>query len=113
MNDYEKIRKFETEILDEVYLSKEFYQYSEDIVIPYLLQGYGDIERYRDRLEKVGHTESAINSYLSNLVHGISHCIRWIKSQNQPKFSTVEPKSHDYIHGIASDFVIFYHLLRH
>ena len=88
MDDHQKIRKFESEILDEAHENYKFYQYSEDIVIPYLLQVYGDTERHRDNLNETGHTETNLSIYLNNMIHGIGHCIRWMicktaKSRNQ------------------------------
>lgn len=104
MNDCEIIRQFERDILDKFHESLDFYQYPEDIVIPYLMQVYGDFERYRDRLEENGRSGGVIDSYLSNLVHGISHCIRWIKLQNNPKYSSEKHLSPDGVHAIANDY---------
>jgi hypothetical protein len=37
MTDEEKIREFERNVLDRIHLMEEFVNYSDDIVIPYLL----------------------------------------------------------------------------
>ncbi len=114
MNDNEIIRQFERDILDKFHESLDFYQYSEDIVIPYLMQVYGDLERYRDRLEENGRSSGVIDSYLSNLVHGISHCIRWTKLQNNSKYSSEMHLSPDGVHAIANDYAywgVMYHTI--
>lgn len=105
MNDYEKIRLFESEVLDKVHLDFEFYKYSEDIVIPYLLQFYGDIERRRNDFLKSGFTEESFGFYLTNMMHGIGHCIRWIKQQTKPIYNDAGNHSPTYIHEITLDFV--------
>ena len=78
MNDHDKIRAFEYDVLDQHHKSYLFYQYSENIVIPYLLQTYGDTERHRDNLVRNGHNETNLSFYLNNMLHGIGHCIRWM-----------------------------------
>lgn len=89
MCDTLKIRKFESEILDKYYRNFEFYSYPENIVIPYLLQFYGDIERYRDRILKNNTREFNFQSYLTNMMYGISHCIRWAKKQTKPIYNEI------------------------
>lgn len=89
MCDTLKVRKFESEILDKYYKNFEFYSYSEDIIIPHLLQFYGDIERYRDRILKNNTSEFNFQSYLTNMMHGISHCIRWAKKQTKPIYNEI------------------------
>ncbi|HWD86792.1 MAG TPA: hypothetical protein VG367_01615 [Mucilaginibacter sp.] len=114
MSDYDKIRSFETEILDRVHVEFEFYKYSEDIVIPHLLQFFGDIERRRGDFIERGFTEISFSFYLTNMMHGISHCIRWIKKQNNPQFVNSDHQSPHYIHRISADFVnwgISYHAI--
>jgi hypothetical protein len=67
MDDEQKIRKFESEVLDKAHVNYAFYQYSEDIVIPYLLQVYGDTERHRANLIATGCntiTQSIVVKYL-------------------------------------------------
>jgi hypothetical protein len=105
MDDYDKIRKFEAEILDKVHEGYEFYKYSEDIVIPYLLQYHGDIERRRDYFIEKGFTETSFSFYLTNMMHGVGHCIRWIKKQNSPQFINVDHLTPNGIHEICGDFI--------
>lgn len=105
MNDYEKIQLFESEVLDKVHLDFEFYKYSEDVVIPYLLQFYGDIERRRNDFLKSGFTEVSFGFYLTNMMHGIGHCVRWIKQQTKPIYNDTGNHSPTYIHEITLDFV--------
>jgi hypothetical protein len=79
MNDEQKIRKFESEVLDKAHVNYAFYQYSEYIFIPYLLQVCGDTERHRDNLVRKGHNETNLSFYLNNnMLHGMGHCIRWV-----------------------------------
>jgi len=105
MDDVQKIRKFETEILDKWHENFAFYQYSEDIVIPYLLQVYGDIERYRENLIGAGHDETAMSFYLNNMLHGVGHCVRWIMTQKTPKVLDTSSTTVLEIHDMAADFL--------
>ena len=92
--DIEKIRVFEKEVLDKVYAEFPFFKYSDDIGIPFLLQTYGDMERHFGRLIEEGHEEAQLSFFLHNLMHGISHCIRWLKTGNAPRStSTDDPQS--------------------
>ncbi|WP_316795458.1 hypothetical protein [Pedobacter agri] len=86
MDDEQKIRIFESDLLDKAHFNYAFYQYSEDIVIPYLLQIYGDTERHRNTLIANGHNAHNVSVYLNNMTHGIGHCIRWMLKQSQPTF---------------------------
>lgn len=103
MTDEEKIRLFEHGILDNHYKTIEFFKYSDDLVIPYLLQSFGDTERHSSSLLKKGFTETQISFFLNNMVHGISHCIRWIKTQKQPGF--MEISDYTAAHTMSMDFI--------
>lgn len=105
MDDEKKIRDFESDILDKAHANYEFYQYSADIVIPYLLQVYGDTERHRDILIANGHDAKTISVVLSNMMHGIGHCIRWMHKQSQPLFSDTNAKSPRQLQEMASVFL--------
>ena len=105
MDDYEKIRKFESEVLDEAHANYAFYQYSEDIVIPYLLQVYGDTERHRDNLIANGHNATNVSIYLNNMMHGVGHCIRWMIKQNHPVFRDISDESPRQLQEMATDFL--------
>lgn len=105
MDDYDKIRIFETEILDKAHFDFEFYKYSEDVVIPFLLQYFGDIERRRADFIERGFTEVSFGFFLTNMMHGVSHCIRWIKKQTNPQFSNTSDHTPNYIHEITGEFV--------
>lgn len=105
MDDEQKIRKFESEILDKAHTRLAFYQYSEDIVIPYLLQVYGDTERHRDNLISNGHNAYSLSIYLNNMMHGIGHCIRWMIKQTQPTLTSTFDKSPGQLQEMAADFL--------
>ena len=105
MGDEQKIRKFESDVLDVAHVKYAFYQYSEDIVIPYLLQVYGDTERYRDNLIANGHNAHNVSVYLNNMMHGIGHCIRWMLKQRQPLFIDTSDKSPRQLQEMAADFL--------
>lgn len=105
MNDEQKIRKFESEVLDKAHVNYAFYQYSEDIVIPYLLQVYGDTERHRDNLAANGRNAHNVSVYLNNMLHGIGHCIRWILEQSQPTFQDTSDESPRQLQEMAADFL--------
>lgn len=115
MYDSLKIRKFESEILDKHHLSFELYSYSEDIVIPYLLQSYGDIGRYRDIILKNNISEFNFQGYLTNMTHGISHCIRWVKKQEKSNYDEIPDNlSISEFHNQIMDFLnwgVSYHLI--
>lgn len=105
MDDEQKIRKFESEVLDKAHIIYEFYEYSEDIVIPYLLQVYGDTERHRDNLITNGHNAHNVSVYLNNMMHGIGHCIRWMLKQEQPMFLDTSDESPRQLQEMAADFL--------
>jgi hypothetical protein len=105
VDDEQKIRKFESDVLDEAHSNYAFYQYSEDIVIPYLLQVYGDTERHRDILIANGHNADNVSVYLNNMMHGIGHCIRWMLKQSQPTFSAPNEESPRRLQELAADFL--------
>lgn len=105
MDDEQKIRKFESEVLDEAHVKYAFYLYSEDIVTPYLLQVYGDTERHRDNLITNGHNTYNLSVYLNNMMHGIGHCIRWMLKQNQPVFHHTSNESPGQLQEMAADFL--------
>lgn len=114
MDDEQKIRKFESEVLDKAHVNYAFYQYSEDIVIPYLLQVYGDTERHRDNLIASGHSSHNVSSYLNNMLHGIGHCIRWMLKQTQPVFHDTSDISAQQLQQMAADFLSWgtgYHMI--
>jgi len=105
MDDEQKIRIFESEILDKAHINYAFCQYSEDIVIPYLLQVYGDTERHKGNLIANGYTPHNVSVYLNNMMHGIGHCIRWMLTQNQPVFRDTSNKSPRQLQDMAADFL--------
>ncbi|MCL6218994.1 hypothetical protein [Zunongwangia pacifica] len=105
MTEHEKIRIFEKDILDKHYEDYLFYKYSEDIVIPYLLQVYGDTERHRDNLIANGQDAHNVSIYLSNMLHGIGHCIRWMLKQNQPLYRDISDESTRQLQEMAADFL--------
>ncbi|WP_418499012.1 hypothetical protein [Flagellimonas sp.] len=105
MTEQQKIRKFESDILDIAHINYEFYQYSEDVVIPYLLQVYGDTERHRDNLIANGQDAQNVSIYLSNMIHGIGHCIRWMLKQNQPLYRDISDESPRQLQEMAADFL--------
>lgn len=105
MDDYEKIRKFESEVLDKAHANYAFYQYSKDIVIPYLLQVYGDTERHRDNLIANAHNAHNVSVYLNNMMHGMGHCIRWVLQQSQSTFRDPSDKSLRQLQEMAADFL--------
>lgn len=116
MNDEQKIRKFETEVLDATYKNFKFYKYSQEIVIPYLLQVYGDTERHRDNLAANGYDPTAVSWFLNNMIHGLGHCIRWITQKDEPfsKDISISSESFTEIHEMAADFIhwgISYHMI--
>jgi len=76
MTDTELIRNFERDILDRNHETFKFFGYSEDIVIPYLLQILADTERFREDLIDRGRPEITVGVYLTNMMHGLGHCIR-------------------------------------
>jgi len=105
MSDYDKIRAFEHDVLDKHHQTYLFYQYSEDIVIPYLLQTYGDTERHRDNLVRNGHNEANLSFYLSNMLHGIGHCIRWMIDKDGQGIKDASGNTYQQIHEMAADFL--------
>lgn len=110
--DVEKIRAFEKEVLDKVYAEFPFFQYSDDVGIPYLLQMYGDMERHFGRLIEEGHEETQLSFFLHNFMHGLSHCIRWVKMPNKSKYASINDTQ--LAHNLAMDFAnwgISYHTI--
>lgn len=105
MNDHDKIRAFEYDVLDQHHKSYLFYQYSENIVIPYLLQTYGDTERHRDSLVRNGHNETNLSFYLNNMLHGIGHCIRWMINKDSSGGKDASRNTYQQIHEMAADFL--------
>ncbi|WDZ99442.1 hypothetical protein [Mucilaginibacter sp. SJ] len=105
MEDYEKIRTFELEVLDEAHVNYAFFRYSEAIVIPYLLQVYGDTERHRDNLIANGYDAHNVSVYLNNMIHGIGHCIRWMRKQKQPVLQDITDESPRQLQEMAADFL--------
>lgn len=100
-----KIRAFEYDVLDQHYKSYLFYRYSEEIVIPYLLQIYGDTERHRDSLVRHGHNETNVSFYLNNMLHGLGHCIRWMVNKKEVGIKDVSGYTYEQIHAMASEFL--------
>jgi len=102
---HQKIRRFESEVLDKHHEGFAFYSYSDDTVIPYLLQTCGDTERHRDHLEKNGYDHTSLSFYLSNMLHGAGHCIRW--AVNKAKGSAIDGAGIPYrkLHEMAADFI--------
>lgn len=78
MSDDQIIRTFEKEVLDKSHEKYPFFQYPDNIVIPYILQVYGDTERHRDNLIREGHNDLNLTIFLNNMLHVMGHCIRWI-----------------------------------
>jgi hypothetical protein len=76
--------------------------YSDDVVIPYLLQVYGDTVRHKEGLIKNGFTESTVNIHLTNLLHGIGHCIRWTTKQLDSKHNSISDSI--FAQKLAADF---------
>lgn len=105
LEQYKKIRTFESDILDQHHENLPFFQYSEDIVIPYLLQVYGDTERFRDILITKGHNPQNISFYLNNMLHGMGHCIRWMSKQNHPKYLDTNNLSINQVQELAATFL--------
>lgn len=102
---HDKIRAFEYDVLDQHHKSFLFFQYSDNIVIPYLLQTYGDTERHRDNLVRSGHNETNLSFYLSNMLHGIGHCIRWMINKDSPGIENASHNTYQQIHEMAADFL--------
>lgn len=105
MTEGEKIRAFEYGVLDEHHKSYLFYQFSDDIVIPYLLQTYGDTERHRDNLIRNGHNATSLSFYLNNMLHGLGHCIRWVTNKAVIGVKDFSEYTYRQIHEMAADFL--------
>ncbi|NCI46723.1 hypothetical protein [Sediminibacterium soli] len=105
LSDYDKIRAFEYDVLDKHHQTYLFCQFSEDIVIPYLLQTYGDTERHRDNLVRNGHNETNLSFYLNNMLHGIGHCIRWMINKDNLESKDASGNTYQQIHEMAADFL--------
>jgi hypothetical protein len=84
------IRKFENEILDQQYKKYNFSNYSDEIAIPYLLKYVGDFRRQAYDLTVFGWTDHEIQLLANNLLHGVSHCIRWSQSSDRNFSESVE-----------------------
>src|SRR6202011_2637464 len=107
------------EILDTIHSEFPFFQYGDDIVIPYLLQFYGDTERQIERFEESGYNPLQLGFYLTNMLFGIDHCIRWIKAKKDPNILPIQGQPFplnlcaDFVmwgmqyHKIAQEFVIW------
>jgi hypothetical protein len=80
----QKIRWFEAEVLDKVYLKTPFLEFDEDIVIPYLLKAFGDIERDKAIFKNKGISDMSISTHLTMILHAIGHGIRWIYQVENP-----------------------------
>lgn len=109
-----KIRKFESEVLDKYHESLAFYSYSDDTVIPYILQTCGDTERHRDHLEKTGYDHSSLSFYLSNMLHGAGHCIRWAVKKVRNANNDGAGIPYQKLHEMAADFIRWgaaYHMI--
>jgi hypothetical protein len=68
--------------------------------------------RHREELIRKSHTESSINAYLTNLLHGIGHCVPWIKGEVSPKYNSISDSS--ITQRLASEFAnwgICYHMI--
>ncbi len=105
LSTHAKIRAFEYDVLDQHHKSYSFFQYSDDIVIPYLLQTYGDTERHRDSLVRKGHNETNLSFYLTNMLHGIGHCIRWMINKDSPGIEDASDNTYQQIHEMGADFL--------
>ena len=114
MSEDEKIRAFESNILDRHHQCYAFYQYSDDIVIPYLLQVCGDMERYRDWFVRQGHNETSLSMLLHNRLHGLGHCIRWMINKRGDGIKEISEYTYQQIHEMAVDFLNWgteYHMI--
>lgn len=106
MTDIDQIRAFERDVLDRHHETYLFFHYPQNFVISYLLQVYGDTERFRDDLVRKGHTETNVSTYLTNMMHGLGHCVRWMIQRN-PELEVKNQYNITYrqIHEMASDFL--------
>jgi len=114
MTETEKIRAFEYNVLDQHHQGYAFYQYSDDIVIPYLLQVYGDIERYRDWFIRHGHDATNLSFLLHNRLHGLGHCFRWMIDKKGKGTKDISGNAYQQIHAMAADFLSWgtgYHMI--
>lgn len=114
MDDYQQIRKFETEVLDKSHEKYPFFQYSDNIVIPYVLQVYGDTERHRENLIRQGHNDRNLSIFLNNMLHGLGHCVRWIANRDISNLKDITTETYSQLHNMASDFLgwgIGYHMI--
>jgi len=73
----DEIRWLESTILDQHFKKLPLYNFSEDIVIPYLLKTFGDFERARHILSTKGYADQTISRILVTHLHGLGHAIRW------------------------------------
>ncbi|WP_407490748.1 hypothetical protein [Elizabethkingia anophelis] len=114
MDDYQQIRKFETEVLDKSHEKYSFFQYPDNIVIPYILQVYGDTERHRDNLIRQGHNDINFSIFLNNMLHGMGHCIRWIVNRDSSSLKDITTETYQQLHDMAADFLSWgagYHMI--
>src|SRR5690349_9513722 len=72
-----EVRTFERDVLDKLHLQIPFLQYSDDVVIPYLLQFYGDFVRHKHTSDQTIFTSPGIDSFLDYLMFGLSRCFIW------------------------------------
>lgn len=105
MNDNQTIRNFEKEVLDKSHEKYSFFQYPDNIVIPYILQVYGDTERHRDNLIRQGHNDINFSIFLNNMLHGMGHCIRWIVNRDSSNLKKITTETYQQFHEMAADFL--------
>lgn len=105
MTESDKIRSFEYDVLDQHHKNYAFYHFSDDSVIPYLLQTYGDTERHRDNLIRNGHNPTNLSFYLNNMLHGLGHCIRWMIGKGNIEIKDFSGITYRQIHEMAADFL--------
>ncbi|MES2419552.1 MAG: hypothetical protein V4541_15305 [Bacteroidota bacterium] len=105
MNDNQIIRNFEKDVLDKYHEKYPFFQYPENIVIPYILQVYGDTERHRDNLIRQGYNDINLSVFLNNMLHGMGHCIRWIVNRDSSNLKDITTETYQQLHEMAADFL--------
>lgn len=105
MDDNQIIRNFEKEVLDKFHEKYPFFQYPDNIVIPYILQIYGDTERHRDNLIRQGHNDINFSIFLNNMLHGMGHCIRWIVNRDSSNLKDITTETYQQLHEMAADFL--------
>ncbi|ATL44113.1 MULTISPECIES: hypothetical protein [Weeksellaceae] len=105
MDDNQIIRNFEKEVLDKSHEKYPFFQYPYNIVIPYILQVYGDTERHRDNLIRQGLNDINFSIFLNNMLHGMGHCIRWIVNRDGSNLKDITTETYQQLHEMAADFL--------